>query len=149
MRQTRVDLRKTKMFAEAQKPSKKDGRLGRRESLPVVVTPEQVEATKARVVEHMKTTQRRQGYSLREFFTVDEMVTFVENVKQRALTSDKLALFILEHTFGKAPQPVVGDDGGPIKIDISHILNKVYGQVPENNDHVIDVQEHDSEQSST
>lgn len=50
------------------------------------------------------------------YFTEKEVEEFVRDLFIRAKTSDKIAVFVGEHLFGKAIQPIGGEDGKPIMI---------------------------------
>ena len=54
---------------------------------------------------------------LRDMPTQDQIDALVEKGIEKADAGDSLMLkFMLEQVFGKAPQPLTGDGGGPIQI---------------------------------
>jgi hypothetical protein len=54
---------------------------------------------------------------LRDMLTQDQIDALVEKGIEKADAGDSLMLkFMLEQVFGKAPQPLTGDGGGPIQI---------------------------------
>jgi len=48
-----------------------------------------------------------------DYFTPEEVIAFVADMKERAKTNERIAVWVGEHIFGKAPQPITGtgDDG--------------------------------------
>ena len=54
----------------------------------------------------------------RSYWTDEEKESFFEYLKKRARKSDKIAIFVGEHLLGKAPQPVTGEQGGPVEITV-------------------------------
>lgn len=54
--------------------------------------------------------------ALKDYFTADETKAFVEDLKERAKKSDKIAVFVGEHLFGKAPQPISNADDKPFLV---------------------------------
>jgi hypothetical protein len=53
---------------------------------------------------------------IRSYFTKKEVEALVEQLKERAKTDSTILKFLGEQVFGKAPQPLTGEDGGPIQI---------------------------------
>jgi hypothetical protein len=76
--------------------------------------------------------KRRYSFKIRDFYTAKEAEELVNDIKERAKTSDKLVIFLAEHLFGKAPQVITDPDGNPVKLNITNILMKVYGQEQKN-----------------
>lgn len=56
---------------------------------------------------------------LRDFFTKKEIKDFVEDLKEKAKTDMYIKKFLAEQIFGKALQPIGGEEGQPIKVAIS------------------------------
>jgi len=52
----------------------------------------------------------------KDFITRDEVKKLVKLAKQQAETKPELLKFVLEHVFGKAPQPLTGEGGGPVQV---------------------------------
>lgn len=48
---------------------------------------------------------------LSAYFTQKEVAAFVEDLKERAKKSDRIAVFVGEHLFGKPSQPLGFDEG--------------------------------------
>jgi hypothetical protein len=59
---------------------------------------------------------------LSSFFTDKELLDYVTHLKKRYKKSDIITKFVGEQLFGKAPQPLVGNEGGPIKIESVEII---------------------------
>ena len=57
------------------------------------------------------------------YFTGKEIVEFMANLKVRAKKSDKLAVFVAEHLFGKAIQPIGNPDGSPLVLKFDPVFN--------------------------
>ena len=57
---------------------------------------------------------------VRDYFTVKELEEFWADLKKRAKTDNKIALYFAEQMTGKAPQSVEvgGQDGQPITVKI-------------------------------
>lgn len=53
---------------------------------------------------------------LRNYFTDKEIKELVEQLKERAKTDSTVLKFLGEQVFGKAPQPLTGDDGESIVV---------------------------------
>jgi hypothetical protein len=65
---------------------------------------------------------------LRDHFEPQEIKAFVADLKIAAEKSERIKIFLAEQLFGKAYQPVGGDDDAPpIKLSITSQLSKVYG----------------------
>lgn len=65
---------------------------------------------------------RKPGEGLPRFSTYwkdEEIKDFFEYLKKRARKSDKIAIFVGEHLFGKATQPVLGENGEPLTFVIT------------------------------
>ena len=58
------------------------------------------------------------------YFTRNELKKFIDNLKKRAETSDKIATFLAEHVWGKAPQPISGDFTGTLTITFDNAFHK-------------------------
>lgn len=54
---------------------------------------------------------------LRDFFTQEEIIKFVEDLKEDCKTDSSLRKFVAEQIFGKAVQPIGNDDDKPFKIE--------------------------------
>lgn len=54
---------------------------------------------------------------LRDFFTQEEIVDFVADLKEKAKTDPGLQKFIAEQIFGKAIQPVEGNLSGTLVLE--------------------------------
>ena len=52
----------------------------------------------------------------RDFITEDEVKSLVKIAKAQAETKPELLKFVLEQVFGRASQPLTGEDGGPIAL---------------------------------
>ncbi len=63
----------------------------------------------------------------RSYISDEERKKFVEFILDSYMGDMRLALWLGDQFFGKAPQPVVGDDGGPIQVNITSQLKKIYG----------------------
>jgi hypothetical protein len=62
---------------------------------------------------------------LRDAYTPAELKAFQESLKARALTDNRIAVFVAEQIYGKAPQPLTGEGGvGPIAVEISEAIAK-------------------------
>lgn len=59
---------------------------------------------------------------LSSFFTQAELEEYVAFLKTRYKESDKIAVFVGEHLFGKAPQPLVGSDGRELPQPIYNVF---------------------------
>jgi hypothetical protein len=55
-------------------------------------------------------------YSIHDYFTADDVVTFVEFLKDNYMEDTKLMTWLGDHLFGKPAQALTGPDGGPIEI---------------------------------
>lgn len=53
---------------------------------------------------------------IHSYFTPKELEDFINNLKARAETSDKIAVFLAEQVWGKAPQPIGTSDGKPLLV---------------------------------
>ena len=53
---------------------------------------------------------------LRDFFTKEEIIQFVKDLKEDFKTDSGLRKFVAEQIFGKAVQPIGNDDGEPFKV---------------------------------
>ena len=53
---------------------------------------------------------------LRSYFTEEEIQQLAADLKERAKTDSSILKFLGEQVFGKAPQPLTGEDGEPIAI---------------------------------
>ncbi len=72
---------------------------------------EQWRTTRSRTTEGSKTTPQ-----FRDYISEDERKKFVEFVLDQYMGDIRLALWLGEQVFGKAPQPLTGPEGGPIQI---------------------------------
>lgn len=52
----------------------------------------------------------------KDFITADEVKSLVKIAKKQAETKPELLKFVLEQVFGRAAQPLTGEDGGPIQL---------------------------------
>lgn len=59
-----------------------------------------------------------------DYFTQKEIVEFMIDLKERSKSSDKIAVFVAEHLFGKAMQPIGNPDGSPLSITFDSAFNK-------------------------
>lgn len=59
-----------------------------------------------------------------DYFNPKELKAFWADLRKRAKTSDKIALYFAEQFTGKAMQPVTGEDGGPIVIKFDDSFRK-------------------------
>lgn len=66
--------------------------------------------------------------NLSHYTTEKDKKDFIIWIKKNFKESDKLATWYGDHLFGKALQPIGGENGQPIKLDITDILQKVYGK---------------------
>jgi len=51
-----------------------------------------------------------------DYFNEDELRKFWNDLKERAKTDNKIALYFAEQFTGKAPQAITGLDGGAVQI---------------------------------
>ena len=51
-----------------------------------------------------------------DFFTTEEIKAIVEDLKVKAKTDSRVALFVAEHIFGKAVQPLGNDEDKPFQV---------------------------------
>lgn len=54
-----------------------------------------------------------------DYFNEKELESFWNDLKERAKTDTKIALYFAEQFTGKATQPISGDNENPIKVEIS------------------------------
>lgn len=59
------------------------------------------------------------------YFTKEELVIFVNNLKARAEKSDKIAVFLAEQVWGKAPQTIDANMTGELTITFDSALSHV------------------------
>lgn len=45
---------------------------------------------------------------LGDYFTPEEVIAFMDDLKDRAKKDSKIAIWVADHIFGKAPQPIEG-----------------------------------------
>ena len=64
----------------------------------------------------------------RDYVSKAEKKKFVEFVLETYMGDIRLALWMGDQLFGKAPQPITGDDGGPVQVNITTQLQKIYGK---------------------
>ena len=50
------------------------------------------------------------------FWTQKEILAFMDWVKDNYKTDHRLAVWAGDHLFGKAPQPLTGEEGNPIQV---------------------------------
>jgi hypothetical protein len=53
---------------------------------------------------------------IRDYFSEAEIAQLVADLKGRSKTDGTILKFLVEQVFGKAPQPLIGEGGGPIRI---------------------------------
>jgi hypothetical protein len=53
---------------------------------------------------------------LHEVMKKKDVDTFVDWLVTSYMDDSKVAIWMADHLFGKAPQPITGADGGPIEI---------------------------------
>ena len=58
------------------------------------------------------------------YFTAEELVKFVSNLKKRADKSDKIAVFLAEQIWGKAPQTIDGNLTGSLTIQFDNAFTR-------------------------
>jgi len=58
------------------------------------------------------------------YWSEDEISNFMEDLKKRAKKSDKIAVFVAEHLFGKAMQPIGNPDGSPLTISFDPVFKQ-------------------------
>lgn len=61
--------------------------------------------------------------SVSKYFTEQEKKDFFENLKLRARTNDKIAIYLAEQLSGKAPQAMSLDVGGNLTIKFDNSFN--------------------------
>lgn len=66
---------------------------------------------------------------IRDYFTEEEILDLVKDLKAKAKTDPNIAKFIAEHIFGKAIQPVEGD----IKGELTITFDNAFTSTPETN----------------
>lgn len=54
------------------------------------------------------------------YWTPQEIQDFMDEMKVRAKTSDKVAIWVGDHLFGKAVQPIGNDNGQPLIIQFDN-----------------------------
>lgn len=61
--------------------------------------------------------------ALRDYYSQEELEEFIAQLKRQAKVNPKIAVFVAEQIFGKAPQPISGDgeDMTPITFVIKGI----------------------------
>jgi hypothetical protein len=61
---------------------------------------------------------RKKGKALKisEYFSPAEVAAFVADLKETAKTDSRVKIWLGDHLFGKAPQPVTGPEGGALTI---------------------------------
>lgn len=66
---------------------------------------------------------RKKGKALKitEHFTPAEIKEFIEFVKDAYKEDMRVLVWLGDHIYGKAPQPVTGEDGGPIKMEVVEV----------------------------
>jgi hypothetical protein len=64
------------------------------------------------------------------FFTPEEIEQLVKDAKAMAKKDPLMMKFLIEQLFGKAKQPLVGEDGEPIKISVVQYGNTNTIQLP-------------------
>lgn len=57
---------------------------------------------------------------LRDFYTEEELKTFIEDLKEKAKTDTNIMKFVAEQVFGKAVQPIGNDDGKPLIVQFDN-----------------------------
>jgi hypothetical protein len=55
-------------------------------------------------------------YSIHDFFTKKDVEEFIEFLKANYMEDPKLMVWLGEHLFGKAVQPLANDNGQPLMI---------------------------------
>ena len=55
---------------------------------------------------------------LKDYLTKEDVEKLIDIAKTKALTDPLMMRFLLEHVFGKAPQPLAGDPDNPLTIKI-------------------------------
>lgn len=63
-----------------------------------------------------------------DYWTEEEVKTFIEAGKDRYMDSDKIYIEFLQQIFGKALQRIAGEDGGPVQVEVNTVLSRAYGQ---------------------
>ena len=61
---------------------------------------------------------------LREYFTPEEIAEFVADLRARSKKSDKIATWIGDQIFHKAPQTIEGNIGGTLTISFDPAFKK-------------------------
>ncbi len=65
---------------------------------------------------------------LRDYLDEKDVKTFIEFLLSNYMEDSRLTVWMGDHLFGKAPQPITGEDGGAIKVEVNEIIVKRYGE---------------------
>lgn len=64
-------------------------------------------------------------FSISDFASQKDAKEFLAHIKKNYKKSDKLATWYGDHLFGKAPQPLTGEDGGPLIISFDKAFEPI------------------------
>ena len=67
------------------------------------------------------------GLNLKSYLTEMDIKTFIEFLLANYMEDARLMMWMGDHIFGKAPQPITGNEGGPLQIEISEAIAKKHG----------------------